>query len=182
MEEEKNATKEPFDTTPFAQLLFGPCGRQTGAIFLAFGIPGDHGYRAQGGMNPSDELQTPIGGIQANKARADRIQMHGPCQERTRDGSIMDIGGGQEKKEWQARTTADERMDAIAAQERMRMLSRSMAISSIGISAVPGEDGGTINDEIAGPNKPTTNGGEHAEDKERLRKWRATELAALALL
>ena len=94
----------------------------------------------------------------------------------------MDIGGGQEKKEWQARTTADERMDAIAAQERMRMLSRSMAISSIGISAVPGEDGGTINDEIAGPNKPTTNGGEHAEDKERLRKWRATELAALALL
>jgi hypothetical protein len=43
MEKEKNATKEPFDTTPFAQLLFGPCGRQTGAIFLAFGIPGDHG-------------------------------------------------------------------------------------------------------------------------------------------
>jgi hypothetical protein len=35
MEEEKNATKEPFDTTPFAQLLFGPRGRQTGAIFYA---------------------------------------------------------------------------------------------------------------------------------------------------
>ena len=63
MEEEKNATKEPFDATPFAQLLFGPRGRQTGAIFLAFGIPGNHGYRAQGGMNPSDELQATIGSI-----------------------------------------------------------------------------------------------------------------------
>jgi hypothetical protein len=62
------------------------------------------------------------------------------------------------------------------------MLGRSMAISSIGISAVPGEDGSTINDEIASPNDPTTNGSEHAEDKERLRKRRATELAALALL
>ena len=136
MEEEKNAAKEAFDATAFAQLLFGPRGRQTRAIFLAFGIPGDHGYRTQGGMNPSDELQAPIGGIQTNKARADCIQMHGPCQERTREGSIMDIGGGQEKKEWQARTTADERMDAIATQERTRMLGRSMAISSIGISAV----------------------------------------------
>ena len=70
-------------------------------------------------------------------------------------------------------------MDAIATQERTRMLGRSMAISSIGISAAPGEDGGTINDEITGSNKPTTNGGEHAEDKERLRKWRATALALL---
>jgi hypothetical protein len=63
MEEEKNATKEPFDPTPFTQLLFGPRGRQTGAIFLTFGVPGDHGYRAQGGMNLSDELQAPIGSI-----------------------------------------------------------------------------------------------------------------------
>ena len=165
MEEEKNAAKEAFDTTPFGQLLFGPGGWQTGAIFLAFGIPGDHGYRAQGGMNPNDELQAPIGGIQTNKARADRIQMHGPCQKRTREGSIMDIGRRQEKKEWQARTTADERMDAVAEQERSRMLGGSMAISSIGISAVPGEDGSAIDDEIAGPNKPTTDGGEHAEDK-----------------
>lgn len=94
----------------------------------------------------------------------------------------MDIGGGQEETEWQTRTTADERMDARAAQERTRMLSRSMAISSIGISAVPGENGGTITDESAGPHKPTTNGREHAEDKERLRKRRATELAAFARL
>ena len=64
MEEEKNATKEPFDPTPFAQLLFGPCGRQTGAIFLAFGMEGGSRLlRAIRGMNPGDEFQTPIGGI-----------------------------------------------------------------------------------------------------------------------
>jgi len=40
MEEKKNATEEPFDPTAFAQLLFGPRGRQTGAIFLAFGMEG----------------------------------------------------------------------------------------------------------------------------------------------
>ena len=77
MKEEKHPTKEAFDTTAFTQLFFGPGGRQTGAIFLAFRIPGNHCYRAQSGMNPGDELQAPIGGIQANKARADLIQMHG---------------------------------------------------------------------------------------------------------
>jgi 8-oxo-dGTP diphosphatase len=33
-------------------------------------------------------------------SRADVIQMRRPCQEWTREGSIMDIGGSQEKKEW----------------------------------------------------------------------------------
>jgi hypothetical protein len=39
MEEEKHAPKEAFDATAFAQLLFGPGGKQTGTVFLAFGIP-----------------------------------------------------------------------------------------------------------------------------------------------
>ncbi len=100
MEEEKNATKEAFDATTFAQLLFDPSGRQTGTIFLTFGIPGDHGYGTQTPMNPGDEPQTSIGRIQTDHTRTDTIQMHGPCQKWLRKGRIMNIGGGKEKKEW----------------------------------------------------------------------------------
>ncbi len=45
VKEEKNAAKEAFDGAAFAQLLFRPGGRQTGAVFLAFGIPGNDGHR-----------------------------------------------------------------------------------------------------------------------------------------
>ena len=55
MKEEEDATKEAFDGAAFAQFLFGPGGRQTGAIFLPFGIPGDDGDRAQDRMDPGDE-------------------------------------------------------------------------------------------------------------------------------
>ena len=55
MKEEKDAAKEAFDGTAFAQFLFGSGRRQAGAIFLAFGVPGDNCDRAQGGMNPGDE-------------------------------------------------------------------------------------------------------------------------------
>ena len=114
MEEEKNATKEPFDTTPFAQLLLGPRGRQTGAIFLAFGIPGDHGHRMQGGVDPGDEAQTPIGGVQADDARADGIEAHSPFQQWTSKGSIMDIGAGEQVEDGQAGAAAEQGMHAIA--------------------------------------------------------------------
>ena len=40
MKEEKNAAEEAFDGAAFAQLLFRPGGRQTGAVFLAFGMEG----------------------------------------------------------------------------------------------------------------------------------------------
>jgi hypothetical protein len=61
MEEEKHTIKEAFDATAFAQLLFGPSGRQTGTVFLAFGIPRDNRDGTQNPMNPGDETQAPIG-------------------------------------------------------------------------------------------------------------------------
>src|SRR5258708_5475895 len=73
-------------------------------------------------------------------------------------------------------------MNAVAAQERTRMLSRSMPIGRIRVSAMPSEKRNTINDQIAGPNQPTAESGEHAENEQCLRQRRATELAALALL
>jgi hypothetical protein len=36
---EEDATKEAFNSTAFAQFLFGPGGRQAGAVFLTFGVP-----------------------------------------------------------------------------------------------------------------------------------------------
>ena len=75
-------------------------GRQE-RLRCAFRIPGNHCYRAQSSVNPGDELQAPVGGIQANKARMDLIQLHSPCQKWLSKGSVMNIGRGKEKKEWQ---------------------------------------------------------------------------------
>jgi hypothetical protein len=38
---QKNAAKEAFKRAALAQLFFRPGGRQTGAIFLAFGVEGE---------------------------------------------------------------------------------------------------------------------------------------------
>ena len=40
MEEEKDPTKEAFDTTALAQFLFGPGGRQARAVLLPLGVEG----------------------------------------------------------------------------------------------------------------------------------------------
>jgi hypothetical protein len=40
MKEEKDAAKEAFDAAALAQLLFGPGGRQAGAVLVALGVEG----------------------------------------------------------------------------------------------------------------------------------------------
>src|SRR5260370_7723714 len=67
--EQKHAAKEAFNGTAFAQFLFGPGWRQTRAVLLSLGIPGNHGDGSQGGVNPVDELQAPSSGIQTDDAR-----------------------------------------------------------------------------------------------------------------
>src|SRR2546421_7337592 len=62
------------------------------------------------------------------------------------------------------------------------MLSGSMTEGRIRVGSAPSEDGGTINDQIASPDQPTTHGGEHAEHKESLRQWRSRLLPAFPLL
>src|SRR5437764_611388 len=62
------------------------------------------------------------------------------------------------------------------------MLSRSMTESRIRVGSAPSEDGGTINDQITGPNQPTTHCGEYTEHKEGLRQWRSRLLPAFPLL
>jgi hypothetical protein len=63
VKKQEDAAKEAFNGTAFAQFLLGPGGRQTAAVLLLFGIPGNDRDRSQDGRNPSNEAQTPIGGI-----------------------------------------------------------------------------------------------------------------------
>ena len=75
MEEEEDAAKKAFNGTAFAQFVFGPRWWQTRAVLLSLGIPGNHGNGSQGGVDPMDELKTPIGGIQADDARTNTIEV-----------------------------------------------------------------------------------------------------------
>src|SRR5258708_32307102 len=79
MEEEKHASKEAFDATAFAQLLFGPGGRQTGTVFLAFGIPRDNRDGTENLMNPGNEAQHPASTTQTADARTIASQSHRRC-------------------------------------------------------------------------------------------------------
>lgn len=64
----------------------------------------------------------------------------------------MNVGERQQKKEWQTRATADQRMNPIAAQEWVGMLCGSVTKSSIRIRPAPGEDRSAIDNEIAREN------------------------------
>src|SRR5438093_2178 len=182
MKEEKDAAKEAFDATALAQFLFGPGGRQAGAVLLTLGVPGDDRDRSEGGMDPSDEAQPPIGRIQADHPRADRIQAHRPLQQATCERGIMLVGWREQKEKRQARAAAEQGMHAIAAQKGTGMLSGSMTEGRIRVSPSPGQDGRAIDDQITRPDEPTAHSGEHGQNEEGFRQRRSGPLSALALL
>ena len=115
MEEQKDAAKEAFDGTALAQFLFGPGRWQAGAVFLVLGVPGDDRDRVQRGMDPGDETQVPIGGVQSDDAQADLIEAHGPLKPRMSEGSIVDVGGGEQVEDEQPLAMTEQGMHAIAA-------------------------------------------------------------------
>jgi hypothetical protein len=78
MKEEKNATKEAFDTAAFAQFFPGPSWRQAGTVLLVFGIPRNDGDSTKNGVNPGNETQTPICSVQANDTGTNLVEAHGP--------------------------------------------------------------------------------------------------------
>src|SRR5260370_512825 len=136
----------------------------------------------QGGMDPADEAQPPVGSIQADEARADLIQPHGPLQQRTCKGSIRGVGGREKKEGRQARAATEQRMHAIATQEGAGMLSGSMTKGRIRVSASPSQDGSAIDNQIAGPNESTPQCAEDTEHKERLGQRGSSSLSTLPLL
>ncbi len=68
----------------------------------------------QGGVDPGNETQPPIGGIQANEARADRVEAHGPFQQWASEWGIMDVSGRKQEEEGQTRAATEQGMHAIA--------------------------------------------------------------------
>jgi hypothetical protein len=49
--EEEEPAKEAFNGTAFAQFFFGPGWRQTRAVLLSLGIPGNHRNGSQRGVD-----------------------------------------------------------------------------------------------------------------------------------
>jgi hypothetical protein len=91
-EEDQDAAEEAFDASPFAQLL-GSLGRwQPISPLLPLRIPRDHCCRAQGRMDPRDERESPVAGIQANASWTDLEEATGMLQQWTGKGTIMDVG------------------------------------------------------------------------------------------
>jgi len=115
VKEQKDAAKEAFNGTAFAEFLFGPGGWQAGAVLLALGVPGDDRDRMKGGVDPSDEAQAPIRSVQTDDARVDLIETHRPFEQWASEGGIMDVGRREEKKDGQPGAAAEQGMDAIAA-------------------------------------------------------------------
>ncbi len=62
------------------------------------------------------------------------------------------------------------------------MLGRGMTDGGIGVSATPGQDGGTIDDEITCTDQPSSHSAQHAHHEQGLWQGRSGGLTALALL
>jgi hypothetical protein len=140
----------------FAQFFFGPGRWQAGTVLLVFGIPRDDSDCPKHAMNPGNEMQPPIGGIQADDTGTDLIQAHCPGQQRLCKRSIVGVSRGEQKEDRQARAATEKGMDPEATQKRARMVSGSMAKGRIGITTSPGQDGSTVNDEITRANESSS--------------------------
>jgi hypothetical protein len=84
--------------------------------------------------------------------------------------------------EGQTGAAAEQGMDAIATQERTRMMGGSMTHRSIGIGFAPRQDRGAINDEIASPHQTAVQGVQDAEDEEGFMDRCPGTLTTFALL
>ncbi len=117
MKKEKNAAKEALDSTAFAQFFSGPGWGQAGAVLAVLGIVGDDGHCPKHSMNPGNQTQAPIGGIQADDPGTDVIELFGPCQQGLCKRGIVWISRRKQKEERETRTTTDERVNPEASQK-----------------------------------------------------------------
>ena len=99
MKKEKNAAKEALDSTAFAQFFSGPGWGQAGAVLAVLGIVGDDGHCPKHSMNPGNQTQAPIGGIQADDPGTDVIELFGPCQQGLCKRGIVWISRRKQKQE-----------------------------------------------------------------------------------
>jgi hypothetical protein len=88
-EEDEDAAEEALDAGAFAQLLGRPGGRETVAALLPFRVPGDDRLGAKHRMDPGDQLEAPVAGIQADDARAQAQEPDGQLQRGSGEGGIF---------------------------------------------------------------------------------------------
>jgi hypothetical protein len=92
------------------------------------------------------------------------------------------VGRREQKKEGKSRSTTDERVDTKASQEGKRMVSGSMAVGGIRVTASPSENGGTVNDEIASSDESSSQRLHNDHDKEGLMERGSRDMTTFALL
>src|SRR5579883_76722 len=126
-EDAEEAPEEALDGAAFGQFGSGPGRGEAGAVFGALGVKRDDGDRPQGGVDPSDQRQAPVSGVQADDAGAQGVERDGGAQQREREGGIMAIGGGQAEEEGQARGPTEQGVQAVAAQEARGVMGRGVA-------------------------------------------------------
>ena len=115
-------------------------GRQE-RFFCRLGFQGTTAMAPSVAWRKSDELKAPIGGIQANDARAKVIEADGQFQSATSKGSIMTVGWGDQEMHGQTGAATKQGMLAIAMQEGTGIVGRSMTSGGIGISFAPSQNG-----------------------------------------
>ena len=156
--EQEDAAEEALDAAALAQLGFGPGGREAGEVFGSLGVEGDDAGGSQGGVDPLNQREPPIGGVEAHHARAQMIEGDSGREQRLGAGGVMAIGGGQAKEEGQAGAAAEQGMDTVAVQEGGGMMSGGVTMVGIGISAAPGHDRGAVDDQVARAHDAPTDG------------------------
>src|SRR5262245_26267116 len=66
----EDAAEDALDGGALAKLVGRPGGRQTGTVLLPFGIPGNDRDRPERRVDPCDEVQAPLAGIEPTDAWA----------------------------------------------------------------------------------------------------------------
>ena len=94
----------------------------------------------------------------------------------------MGIGGPEQEVDGQAGAATEQGVDAIAAQQGTRMVCGSVTGGRIGIGSAPGQDGSTVDNQIARSHQTTPHRTPDGQDKEGLKGGRSCRLPAFAEL
>jgi hypothetical protein len=81
-EQAEHPAKEALNTGALAQFGGGPGGRQPVALLLPLGVPRNNGRGAECRVDPGDQLEASVAGIQPDHARAQPIQADGGGEQR----------------------------------------------------------------------------------------------------
>jgi len=89
-----------------------------------------HGNRAEDGVDPADERKTPVGGVEADDAGAAGVELGLEREQTPGEGGVVSIGRPEQEHDRQAGASAEQGVDAEAAQEAAGMVRWSAALAS----------------------------------------------------